>query len=286
MKELKITKTITNRDADGLSAYLVEISKEPRITVEEEINLAQRIKQNDEQAVEKLVKSNLRFVVSVAKQYQNRGLPLADLINEGNIGLIKAARRFDESRGFKFISYGVWWIRQSIMQALSENSNIVRLPINQVGLQNKIFNAIAIFEGENERKPTAAELSEILDIPEEKILDAQSLVNYSTSIDRPISDDDESTTFGDIMEDDYTPSTDDALMKESLQTEINRMLNILSDKEKYIIRFFYGIGCKEKSLDEIAVMFGLSKERVRQLRDKALRRLQKSSSLSLLKLYL
>lgn len=284
MRQLKISKSITTRN-ETLDKYLQEISREPMITVNEEVELAQRIRQGDRAALEKLTRANLRFVVSVAKQYQNQGLGLTDLINEGNIGLLKAAEKFDETRGFKFISYAVWWIRQSILQALAEQSRNIRLPLNQVGLLNKISKESALFEQRYERRPTSEELSDILDIPAEKIDEALSHSGSSLSIDAPF-EEGESNSLLDVLPSSDTPTTDKSLMNESLATEIDRALSTLSDREKEILQMLFGIGCQEMTLEEIGDHFGLTRERVRQVKEKALRRLRNTSRSTLLKTYL
>ena len=284
MRQLKISKSITTRN-ETLDKHLQEISRVPMITVNEEIELAQRIRRGDRAALEKLVCANLRFVVSVAKQYQNQGLSLPDLINEGNIGLIKAAERFDETRGFKFISYAVWWIRQSILQALAEQSRNIRLPLNQVGLLNKISKESALFEQRHQRRPTADELSDILGIPAEKIEEAMSHSGSSISMDAPFVEDEDNSLL-DVLPSSDTPTTDRSLMNESLATEIDRALSTLSDREKEILQMLFGIGCQEMTLEEIGDHFGLTRERVRQVKEKALRRLRNTSRSALLKPYL
>ncbi len=285
MRQLKITKSITNRDSASLDKYLQEIGREELITVDEEVELAQRIRMGDKEALEKLTKANLRFVVSVAKQYQNQGLSLDDLISEGNLGLIKAAQKFDETRGFKFISYAVWWIRQAILQALAEHSRMVRLPLNLVGGINKINKQIAKFEQENQRKPTIEELASELDVPEDKIADTLKVSGRHVSVDAPIAGDEESSLL-DVMENPDIPHTDANLMKESLSLEIERALATLTDREREIIKCCFGIGCREMSLEEIGDKFGLTRERVRQIKEKAIRRLRHSSRSKLLKSYL
>lgn len=285
MRQLKITKSITNRESASLDKYLQEIGKEDLITVEEEVELAQRIKKGDQEALEKLTKANLRFVVSVAKQYQNQGLSLPDLINEGNLGLIKAAEKFDETRGFKFISYAVWWIRQSILQALAEQSRIVRLPLNQVGSLNKINKAFARFEQENERTPSPEELAEALDIPREKVTDTLRVSGRHVSVDAPFADGEDNSLL-DVLVNADSPSADRGLINESLGTEVERALATLTDREKDIIKYFFGIGCSEMTLEEIGEKFGLTRERVRQIKEKAIRRLRHSSRSKLLKTYL
>lgn len=285
MRQLKITKSITNRESASLDKYLQEIGKEDLITVEEEVELAQRIKKGDQEAHEKLTKANLRFVVSVAKQYQNQGLSLPDLINEGNLGLIKAAEKFDETRGFKFISYAVWWIRQSILQALAEQSRIVRLPLNQVGSLNKINKAFARFEQENERTPSPEELANVLDLPKEKVSDTLRVSGRHVSVDAPFSDGEDNNLL-DVLVNTDSPNADRGLINESLSTEVERALATLTDRERDIIRYFFGIGCPEMTLEEIGEKFGLTRERVRQIKEKAIRRLRHSSRNKFLKSYL
>lgn len=285
MRQLKITKSITNRESASLGKYLQEIGREDLITVEEEVELAQRIRNGDRLALEKLTRANLRFVVSVAKQYQNQGLSLPDLINEGNLGLIKAAEKFDETRGFKFISYAVWWIRQSILQALAEQSRIVRLPLNQVGSLNKINKAFSKFEQENERKPSAEELAEELDIPVDKIADTMKVSGRHVSVDAPFVEGEDNSLL-DVMINDDSPNADRVLINESLSKEIERALSTLSEREHDIVKKFFGIGVPEMTLEEIGVEFGLTRERVRQIKEKAIRRLRQSSKSKLLKTYL
>lgn len=285
MRQLKITKSITNRESASLDKYLQEIGKEDLITVEEEVEFAQRIKKGDQEALEKLTKANLRFVVSVAKQYQNQGLSLPDLINEGNLGLIKAAEKFDETRGFKFISYAVWWIRQSILQALAEQSRIVRLPLNQVGSLNKINKAFARFEQENERTPSPEELANVLDLPKEKVSDTLRVSGRHVSVDAPFSDGEDNNLL-DVLVNTDSPNADRGLINESLSTEVERALATLTDRERDIIRYFFGIGCPEMTLEEIGEKFGLTRERVRQIKEKAIRRLRHSSRNKFLKSYL
>ena len=285
MRQLKITKSITNRESASLDKYLQEIGKEDLITVEEEVDLAQRIKKGDKEALEKLTRANLRFVVSVAKQYQNQGLSLPDLINEGNLGLIKAAEKFDETRGFKFISYAVWWIRQSILQALAEQSRIVRLPLNQVGSLNKINKAFARFEQEHERTPSPEELASELDIPKEKVTDTLRVSGRHVSVDAPFADG-EGNSLLDVLVNTDSPIADRGLINESLSTEVERALATLTDRERDIIKYFFGIGCSEMTLEEIGEKFGLTRERVRQIKEKAIRRLRHSTRSKLLKSYL
>jgi RNA polymerase primary sigma factor len=286
MRQLKITKSITNRENASLEKYLQEIGREDLITADEEVKLARRIKQGDQVALEKLTKANLRFVVSVAKQYQNQGLSLPDLINEGNLGLIKAAKRFDETRGFKFISYAVWWIRQSIMQALAEQSRIVRLPINQLGSVNKIKKAFAVLEQKYEREPNASELSEELDVPEESVNNTIKISGKHVSMDAPFVTGEEHSLL-DVLENPDSPHADRLLMTESLRQEINRSLSTLSQRESDVVKLFYGIDCSHSyTLEEIGAKFDLTKERVRQIKEKAIRRLRHNSRSKLLKAYL
>ena len=285
MRQLKITKSITNRESASLDKYLQEIGKEDRITVEEEVELAQRIRKGDQEALEKLTKANLRFVVSVAKQYQNQGLSLPDLINEGNLGLIKAAEKFDETRGFKFISYAVWWIRQSILQALAEQSRIVRLPLNQVGSLNKINKAFARFEQEHERTPSAEELANELELPKEKVTDTLRVAGRHISVDAPFADGEDNSLL-DVLVNADSPNADRGLINESLATEVERALEILTERERDIIRYFFGIGCSEMTLEEIGEKFDLTRERVRQIKEKAIRKLRQSSRSKFLKSYL
>ena len=285
MRQLKITKSITNRESASLDKYLQEIGKEELITVEEEVELAQRIKKGDRLALEKLTRANLRFVVSVAKQYQNQGLSLPDLINEGNLGLIKAAEKFDETRGFKFISYAVWWIRQSILQALAEQSRIVRLPLNQVGSLNKINKAFSKFEQENERQPTPEELAEALDLPKEKVSDTLRVSGRHVSVDAPFVDGEDNSLL-DVLVNNDSPTADNTLINESLSREVDRALATLTERERDIIKLFFGISTQEMTLEEIGEKFGLTRERVRQIKEKAIRRLRHTSRSKLLKTYL
>ena len=285
MRQLKITKSITNRESASLDKYLQEIGKEDLITVEEEVELAQRIRKGDQEALDKLTKANLRFVVSVAKQYQNQGLSLPDLINEGNLGLIKAAEKFDETRGFKFISYAVWWIRQSILQALAEQSRIVRLPLNQVGSLNKINKAFARFEQEHERTPSSEELASELELPKEKVSDTLRVAGRHISVDAPFADGEDNSLL-DVLVNTDSPNADRGLINESLATEVNRALETLTERERDIIKYFFGIGCSEMTLEEIGEKFDLTRERVRQIKEKAIRRLRHSSRSKLLKSYL
>ena len=285
MRQLKITKSITNRESASLDKYLQEIGREELVTPEEEVELAQRIRKGDPVALEKLTRANLRFVVSVAKQYQNQGLSLPDLINEGNLGLIKAAEKFDETRGFKFISYAVWWIRQSILQALAEQSRIVRLPLNQVGSLNKINKALSKFEQEFERQPSNEELSEMIDVPKDKISDTLRVSGRHVSVDAPFVEGEDNSLL-DVLPNDDSPMADKGLVNESLNTEIERALSTLTDREREIVKSFFGIGCQEMTLEEIGERFGLTRERVRQIKEKAIRRLKSPSRSKLLKGYL
>ncbi|MBR1469160.1 MAG: RNA polymerase sigma factor RpoD/SigA [Prevotella sp.] len=285
MRQLKITKSITNRESASLEKYLQEIGHEELLSANEEVELAQRIRNGDREALERLTKANLRFVVSVAKQYQNQGLDLADLINEGNVGLIKAAERFDETRGFKFISYAVWWIRQSILQALAEQSRIVRLPLNQVGSASRINKVLNKFEQENERRPSINEIAEKIDLPEEKIADAMKNSSRHISMDAPFSDGDENSLL-DVMPNLDTPQTDNELVMESLREEIAVALKSLNERERNVIQAFYGIGQPEMTLEEIGQKYGLTRERVRQIREKAIRHLRKNTKSKALKTYL
>ena len=284
MRQLKITKSITNRESASLDKYLQEIGRKDLITVDEEVELAQKIKQGDQAALDKLVSANLRFVVSVAKQYQNQGLSLPDLIDEGNLGLIKAAQKFDETRGFKFISYAVWWIRQSILQALAEQSRIVRLPLNQVGSLNKIGKALQRFEQENERRPSPMELAEQLDVPVEKIADTMKVSGRHVSVDAPFVDGEDNSLL-DVLPNEDSPMADSSLNQESLSKEVNRALEQLNPRERDILKMFFGIGCQEMTLEEIGAKFDLTRERVRQIKEKAIRRLKGQKS-RLLKSYL
>lgn len=287
MRQLKITKSITNRESQSLEKYLQEIGKVELITPEEEVKLAIKIKQGCQHSLEKLTKANLRFVVSVAKQYQNQGLTLPDLINEGNLGLIKAAQRFDETRGFKFISYAVWWIRQSILQALAEQSRIVRLPLNKVGLTNRISKAYSQLEQEFEREPTPEELAFLLDMDTEEVAATLGVSARHVSMDQPLSDGEDSTLI-DVLINQNAEGTDDALaFKASLKTEIERSLSTLTERQKDVIRFFFGIGVDHAlSLEDIGEHFNLTRERVRQIKDKAITKLRTASRCKLLKSYL
>ena len=285
MRQLKITKSITNRESASLDKYLQEIGHEELLSVEEEVELAGRIRKGDRKALEKLTKANLRFVVSVAKQYQNQGLSLPDLINEGNLGLIKAAEKFDETRGFKFISYAVWWIRQSILQAIAEQSRIVRLPLNQVGSVNKINRALNKFEQEHERRPSVDEIAETTDLPEDKIADAMNANTRHVSVDAPFVDGEDNSLL-DILANNDAPMADNELVKQSLQTEISRALQLLNERERNIIEAFFGINQPELTLEEIGNKYGLTRERVRQIKEKAIRRLRNHTKNKMLKAYL
>jgi len=285
MRQLKIVKAITNRESASLDKYLQEIGREELISVEEEVELAQRIRKGDRKALERLTKANLRFVVSVAKQYQNQGLSLPDLINEGNVGLIKAAEKFDETRGFKFISYAVWWIRQSILQAIAEQSRIVRLPLNQVGSVNKINKMLNKFEQENERKPSIEEISEKIDLPQDKIDDALKVSGRHVSVDAPFSENEDNSLL-DVLVNNDSPMADNKLVLESLRSEINSALNALNERERNVIEAYFGINQPEMTLEEIGTKFGLTRERVRQIKEKALRRLRSSTKNKVLKAYL
>lgn len=285
MRQLKITKSITNRESASLEKYLQEIGREELLTVEEEVELTRRIRQGDRKALERLTKANLRFVVSVAKQYQNQGLSLPDLINEGNMGLLKAAEKFDETRGFKFISYAVWWIRQSILQALAEQSRVVRLPLNQVGSVNRINRMLSTFEQEHERRPSINEIAEKVDLPEDKVEDAIKVTSRHVSMDAPLSDGD-STSLVDILSADDSPATDNELLRQSLRDEIVRVLKVLNERERNVIEGFFGIGQPECTLEEIGKKYGLTRERVRQIREKAIRKLRRNTESKLLKAYL
>ncbi len=284
MRQLKITKSITNRESASLDKYLQEIGREELITVQEEVELAQRIRKGDHKALDQLTRANLRFVVSVAKQYQNQGLSLPDLINEGNLGLIRAAQKFDETRGFKFISYAVWWIRQSILQALAEQSRIVRLPLNQVGSLNKINKELSKFEQENERRPSAEELAERLDLAPEKVADTLKVSGRHISVDAPFVEGEENSLL-DVLVNDDSPMADTNLNQESLAKEVDRALQQLGERERDILKMFFGIGCQEMTLEEIGAKFDLTRERVRQIKEKSIRKLKGQRS-RLLKSYL
>lgn len=286
MRQLKITKQVTNRETASLDKYLQEIGKVDLITADEEVELAQRIKAGDQRALEKLTKANLRFVVSVAKQYQNQGLTLPDLINEGNLGLIKAAQRFDETRGFKFISYAVWWIRQSILQALAEQSRIVRLPLNKIGSINKINKAYALLEQEHERAPSAEEISEVLDMSEGDVKESMKNSGRHVSMDAPLVEGEDSNLY-DVLNIGESPSPDMQLMIESLRVEIERALQTLTPREADLIRLYFGLnGAHPMTLEEIGETFDLTRERVRQIKEKAIRRLKHTSRSKILKTYI
>ena len=285
MRQLKITKSITNRESASVDKYLQEIGREELLTVDEEVQLAQRIRKGDQAALEKLTRANLRFVVSVAKQYQNQGLSFPDLINEGNLGLIKAAKKFDETKGFKFISYAVWWIRQSILQALAEQSRIVRLPLNQVGSLNKIHKEYARFEQKNERAPSEEELADSLDMPGEKVAETMKVSGKQMSMEAPFGDDEDNCLL-DVMPNENAPNSDNPLIRESLNNEVERTLSTLTAREKAIVKYFYGIGVSDMTLEEIGEKFGLTRERVRQIKEKAIRKLRHRSRCKLLKAYL
>ena len=285
MRQLKISKSITNRESASLEKYLQEIGHQDLLTADEEVELAQQIKKGDRKALERLTKANLRFVVSVAKQYQNKGLSLPDLINEGNLGLIKAAERYDETRGFKFISYAVWWSRQSILQAIAEQSRIVRLPLNQVGSVNRIARELNKFEQENERKPSVEEMADRIDLPEEKIAEAMKINTHHVSMDAPFADGEDNSLL-DFLPNTDSPSTDNVLDQESLRTEIGRVLDVLNDREQKVIKAFFGIGMQEMTLEEIGDKYNLTRERVRQIKEKAIRRLRYNTKSKTLKTYL
>jgi len=286
MRQLKITQSITKRDGITLDKYLSEIAKEELITAQEEVELAIKIRGGDEQALEKLTKANLRFVVSVSKQYQGQGLTLPDLINEGNLGLIKAAKKFDETRGFKFISYAVWWIRQSIIQAISEQSRLVRLPLNKIGSLGKIRKGISQLEQQLEREPIAKEISDFLELTENEVENAMKLNGRHISVDAPFNEGDDHGLL-DVLEDSTSLKADNALMQESLKKEISRTLAKLPDRESQVVKLFYGIdGAREISLDEIGTKFNLTRERVRQIKEKAIKRLRNENKRALLKVFL
>ncbi|MCE2495754.1 MAG: sigma-70 family RNA polymerase sigma factor [Flavobacteriales bacterium] len=286
MRQLKITKQVTNRETASLDKYLQEIGKVDLITAEEEVELARKIKQGDQRALEKLTKANLRFVVSVAKQYQNQGLTLPDLINEGNLGLIKAAQRFDETRGFKFISYAVWWIRQSILQALAEQSRIVRLPLNKIGSINKINKAYAQLEQEHERQPSAEEIGNMLEMSENDVKESMRNSGRHVSMDAPLVDGEDSNLY-DVLRSAESPNPDADLLNESLRTEIERSLTTLTPREADVIRLYFGLsGQHPMTLEEIGETFDLTRERVRQIKEKAIRRLKHTSRSKILKTYL
>ncbi|MDE7456560.1 MAG: RNA polymerase sigma factor RpoD/SigA [Prevotella sp.] len=285
MRQLKITKSITNRESESLEKYLLEIGREELLSTEEEVELAQRIHKGDRKALERLTRANLRFVVSVAKQYQTQGLTLSDLINEGNLGLIKAAEKFDETRGFKFISYAVWWIRQSILQAIAEQSRIVRVPLNQVGSVNKINKMLNRFEQENERRPSVDEIAEEVNMPQEKVDEAMQANARHLSVDAPFVEGEDNSLL-DVLVNNDAPMADDQLVLESLRAEITSVLQVLSERERNIVTAFYGIGQPEMTLEEIGQKYGLTRERVRQIKEKAIRRLRSNTKNKLLKTYL
>ena len=285
MRQLKITKSITNRESPSLDKYLQEIGKYELISMDEEVELEQRIKRGDQRALEKLTKANLRFVVSVAKQYQNQGLSLPDLINEGNLGLMKAAEKFDETRGFKFISYAVWWIRQAILAALAEQSRIVRLPLNQVGMLNKMSKVGSKFEQENQRAPSPEEIASIMNLPKDKVVESLRVSGRHVSIDAPFVEGEDNSLL-DVLPNPDSAKADTSLMQESLSLEIERALAQLTKREGEIIRYFFGIGRREKTLEEISEELGLTRERVRQIKEKAIRRLRHTSRCKNLRAYL
>lgn len=287
MRSLKISKSITNRESESLEKYLQEIGRVEMISPEEEVRLATLIKQGDQKALDKLTKANLRFVVSVAKQYQNQGLTLPDLINEGNLGLIKAAQRFDETRGFKFISYGVWWIRQSIMQALAEQSRIVRLPLNKVGLTNRISRTFSQLEQEFERAPTVEEIAEVLNIDIEEVSATLRMASRHVSMDSPLSDGEESTLIDVLVNGNAESADQQIIFNDSLKQEIQRSLTLLTPRQKEVICYFYGIGVDEPvSLEDLGLKYGLTRERVRQIKDKALEKLKTFTGSNLLREYM
>ena len=285
MRQLKITNSITTRDSVSLEIYLQEISHEKLLSTEEEEDLARRIREGDKKALERLTKANLRFVVSVAKQYQNQGLSLPDLINEGNLGLIRAAEKFDETRGFKFISYAVWWIRQSILQAISEQSRIVRMPLNQVGFQSKLQKAIVTFEQEYERRPSVGELADLLETDVSKVQEALGTNGKKVSVDAPFQEDD-SNCMIDIMTDDSAPGTDNQMEKESLSADLDAALSTLSERERQVLKMLFGIGRNEMTAEEVANSLSLTRERVRQIKERALRRLREADNINILTKYL
>ena len=288
MRQLKINKSITNRQSAALDKYLVEIGREELISTDEEVELAQRIHRggpDGQAALDRLTRANLRFVVSVAKQYQNQGLALNDLIDEGNLGLIKAAQKFDETRGFKFISYAVWWIRQSILQAISEQSRIVRMPLNQVGFQSKLTKAIVNFEQEFERRPSVGELAELLDTDVSKVQEALGTNGKKVSVDAPFAEDD-SNCLIDIMTDDSAPGTDNQMEKESLSSDLDAALKSLNDRERQVLKMLFGIGRNEMTAEEVANTLNLTRERVRQIKERALRRLREADNIKILMKYL
>ncbi len=287
MRQLKITQSITNRESASLEKYLQDIGKEEMVTPHQEVELAQRIKQGDQLALDKLTRANLRFVVSVAKQYQNQGLSLPDLINEGNLGLIKAAQRFDETKGFKFISYAVWWIRQSILQSIAEQSRMVRLPLNQIGAMNKVKKALSKLEQTYQREPSPDEISEVVELSRDQVRDVLRVNNKPISMDAPFDNNEDNNTLLDVMSNDDIPLADSHLIDESLTEDVNRSLNTLSKRESEVIKMFFGIGTKHSmSLDEIGMQLSLTRERVRQIKETGLRRLKHNSRNKLLKSYL
>jgi RNA polymerase primary sigma factor len=286
MRQLKITKQVTNRDTPSLDKYLQEIGRVELISPEEEVSLARRIRTGDQEALKKLINANLRFVVSVAKQYQNQGMSLPDLINEGNLGLMKAAQRFDETRGFKFISYAVWWIRQSILQGLAEQARIVRLPVNKIGSINRINRAFAKLEQEFEREPNSQEIAEMLQMIHEDVKDALKTNTRTLSMDAPISSDEENTMY-DVLQSNETPSPDKNLINESLSFEIERALSTLSSRESKVLKLYFGLGMKHPfTLEEIGEELNLTRERVRQIKEKAIKRIQYTTRCRILKTYL
>ena len=285
MRQLTINKSITNRSGAALDKYLVEIGREELISTDEEVELAQRIHKGDQEALDRLTRANLRFVVSVAKQYQNQGLALNDLIDEGNLGLIKAAQKFDETRGFKFISYVVWWIRQSILQAISEQSRIVRMPLNQVGFQSKLSKAIVSFEQEFERRPSAQELADILETDLTKVQDALGTNGKKVSVDAPFQDDD-SNCLIDVMQDESAPGTDNSMERESLSSDLEAALAVLNERERTVLKMLFGIGRNEMTAEEVANNMSLTRERVRQIKERALRRLREADNINILVKYL
>ena len=285
MRQIKITQRLTPRVEAGLDKYLVEIGREELISTDEEVELAQRIHKGDQEALDRLTRANLRFVVSVAKQYQNQGLALNDLINEGNLGLIKAAQKFDETRGFKFISYAVWWIRQSILQAISEQSRIVRMPLNQVGFQSKLSKAIVSFEQEFERRPSAQELADILETDITKVQDALGTNGKKVSVDAPFQDDD-SNCLIDVMQDESAPGTDNSMERESLSSDLEAALAVLNERERTVLKMLFGIGRNEMTAEEVANNMSLTRERVRQIKERALRRLREADNINIIVKYL
>jgi len=286
MRQLKISKKITNRQSAALDKYLQDIGKEDLVSVEEEVELAQRIRKGDREALQRLTRANLRFVVSVAKQYQFQGLSLADLINEGNLGLIKAAQKFDETRGFKFISYAVWWIRQSILQAIAEHSRIVRLPLNQVGTANRLYKYLSDFSQKNEREPTDREIETEIGMDSGRISALMTAFGKHSSMDAPLTSDVDSASLLDVLEDTESEQSDRKLLKESLNLEVNRALSTLTGREKIILKHFYGIDNEELTLQEIGDKVNLTRERVRQIKERALRKLKQTSRSRLLRSFL